>query len=145
MTDIEMKPGEEKKKDEAKEGEEEKVEEKKLPPTVPEEIKINIALIERAVSTLEPRFTLRVLRTLAALRKRLDSTILAEAIDSVYPPGALSYGYEPGRGCNSCTFRLTRQEVVTVMAAQGTCAFGEDGNRYIGSNCTKGPADRTYS
>lgn len=88
MTDIEMKPAEEKKKDEATEGEEAKVEEKKLPPTVPEEIKINVALIERAVSTLEPRFTLRVLRTLAALRKRLDSTTLTESIEGVYPPGA---------------------------------------------------------
>ncbi|KAI9509041.1 diphenol oxidase-A2 [Russula earlei] len=36
------------------------------------EIKSNIALIERAVSTLEPRFTIRVLRSLTALRKRLD-------------------------------------------------------------------------
>ena len=88
MADVEMKPVEEKKKEEVKDGEEVKVEEKKLPPTVPEEIKINVILIERAVSTLEPRFTLRVLRTLAALRKRLDNTNLAEAIEGVYPPGA---------------------------------------------------------
>ncbi|KAI0792377.1 diphenol oxidase-A2 [Abortiporus biennis] len=81
MADVEMKPAEDHKDDG------EKVEEapKKIPPTPAAEIKSNIALIERAVSTLEPRFTHRVLRNLNALRKRLDDAALREAIDGVYP------------------------------------------------------------
>ena len=90
MADVEMKPVEEKKKDEEKKvGEEkDKSEEKKLPPTVQEEIKTNVILIERAVSTLEPRFTLRVLRMLTALRKRLTEENLVGVIGEVYPAGA---------------------------------------------------------
>ena len=86
-----MKPVDEKKSDEKKlDAEKDKPEEKKekAPPSVPEEIKTNVILIERAVSTLEPRFTLRVLRTLAALRKRLTDKNLAEVIEEVYPAGA---------------------------------------------------------
>jgi len=51
------------------------------------EIKSNVALIERAVSTLEPRFTLRVLRSLTALRKRLDEKALLDAVSEIYPQG----------------------------------------------------------
>lgn len=89
MANTETKQADEKKKGEKTEDtkpEETKQEPKKQPPTVPEEIKTNVTLIERAVSTFEPRFTLRVLRTLAALRKRLNSKVLAEAIEVVYPP-----------------------------------------------------------
>ena len=45
----------------------------------------NLPLIDRAVSTLEPRYTLRVLRTLTALRKRLNAKALFEAIEAIYP------------------------------------------------------------
>lgn len=67
-----------------------KVEEKPAPPTPTAEIKSNIALIERAVADLEPRFTHRVLRSLTALRKRLDSKILRNAIEENYPSGMLA-------------------------------------------------------
>ena len=88
-----MKPAQEKKVEEKKEdkkgdkkSEETKVEEpKKEPPSVQAEIKGNAILIDRAVSTLEPRYTLRVLRTLAALRKRLNAKALTEAIEAIYP------------------------------------------------------------
>ncbi|KAG6377422.1 diphenol oxidase-A2 [Boletus reticuloceps] len=62
-----------------------KVEEKPVPPTPTAEIKSNIALIERAVGDLEPRFTHRVLRSLTALRKRLDNKIIRDAIEENYP------------------------------------------------------------
>lgn len=82
MPDVEMKPADSKtKKDE------EKKEEPKVPPSPVIEIKSNIALIDRAVSTLEPRFTHRVLRTLTALRKRIDSEVLRNAIDELYLKG----------------------------------------------------------
>lgn len=91
MADIEMKPIDETKKEEVKKDGEDKKEpeKKKQPPTVLDELKTNVVLIERAVSTLEPRFTLRVLRTLASLRKKLDDKILVEAVEQVYSPGML--------------------------------------------------------
>ncbi|KAI0296401.1 diphenol oxidase-A2 [Russula brevipes] len=56
------------------------------PPLSPvAEIKSNVTLIERAVSTIEPRFTIRVLRSLTALRKRLDDKALRDAVSEVYP------------------------------------------------------------
>lgn len=90
MSDIPMKPADDKKKEDAKPEEQKKEEPKKEPPTVPQEIRTNALLIDRAVSTLEPRFTLRVLRTLTALRKRLNSKVLKEAIEGVYPASMFS-------------------------------------------------------
>jgi hypothetical protein len=59
------------------------------PPLSPvAELKSNVALIERAVSTLEPRFTIRVLRSLTALRKRLDEKALCDAVSEIYSYGA---------------------------------------------------------
>lgn len=59
------------------------------PPASPiSEIKSNVALIERAVSTLEPWCTVRVLRSLTALRKRLDDKALSDAVSEIYPHGA---------------------------------------------------------
>ena len=60
---------------------------KPQPPSPVEEIKSNITLIERAVSTLEPRFTHRVLRSLTHLRRRMDGKILRDAIAEVYVKG----------------------------------------------------------
>ncbi|KAF5310613.1 hypothetical protein D9619_007978 [Psilocybe cf. subviscida] len=83
MADVEMKPADSKKGDEKKD--EEKTEEVKPTPISPgAEIKQNVTLINRAVSTLEPRFTHRVLRTLSALRKKLDDSILRNAIEEIY-------------------------------------------------------------
>lgn len=89
MPDVEMKPTEDKSSDE-KNGEDQKP---SPPPSPLTEIKNNIALLERAVSTLEPRFTHRVLRTLTALRKRIDDTVLREAIELAYAKGSLSVSY----------------------------------------------------
>ena len=58
------------------------------PPLTPtQEIKANLALIERAVSTLEPRYTTRVLRSLTTLRKKLTSEILSQAVREAYTKG----------------------------------------------------------
>ncbi|KAF8586593.1 hypothetical protein K439DRAFT_1408502 [Ramaria rubella] len=57
---------------------------KPQPPSAVEEIKSNITLIERAVSTLEPRFTHRVLKSLTHLRRRMNDKVLREAIAEVY-------------------------------------------------------------
>ncbi|EFI27059.1 diphenol oxidase-A2 [Coprinopsis cinerea okayama7 len=82
MTDVEMKPADDKKKEETKK--EEKKEEPKPQLTPLAEIKANAALLERAVSSFEPRFTHRVLRTLTALRKRIDFTVLRNAVEEIY-------------------------------------------------------------
>ena len=82
MPDVEMKPTEDKLSD--KKNEEDQ---KPLPPSPLTEIKNNVALLERAVSTLEPRFTHRVLRTLTALRKRINDTVLSEAMELIYAKG----------------------------------------------------------
>ena len=83
MTDVEMKPVEDKTSNEKK-----TEEQKPVPISPAAEIRINVALIDRAVSTLEPRFTHRVLRTLTALRKRIDDSVLRDAIVDLYPKGA---------------------------------------------------------
>jgi 26S proteasome regulatory subunit N3 len=81
MADVEMKDA--KSKGDVKDAVE-------TPPLSPvAEMKSNVALIERAVSTLEPRFTIRVLRSLTALRKRLDDKALCDAVSEVYSQGVL--------------------------------------------------------
>lgn len=88
MADVDMKPVDEKKDE--KPVEEEK---KPIPLTPVAEIKANVALIERAVSTLEPRFTHRVLRSLAHLRKKLDDKVLQDAVQEVYKLGTCMLVY----------------------------------------------------
>ncbi|KAL1405436.1 26S proteasome non-ATPase regulatory subunit [Vanrija albida] len=56
--------------------------------TVEEEILNSIQLIGRAVATIEPRFTARVLRTLTGLRKKLTRPALKAAIDRAFPRGS---------------------------------------------------------
>ncbi|EJD51211.1 diphenol oxidase-A2 [Auricularia subglabra TFB-10046 SS5] len=67
------------------------------PPPVPltplQIITANIGLVERAVSTLEPRFTHRVLRTHASLRKKLDATVLADAVRTVWSKDGATRGH----------------------------------------------------
>ncbi|OCH87224.1 hypothetical protein OBBRIDRAFT_796403 [Obba rivulosa] len=84
MADVDMKPVDDKPTEE-KTAEEETNDTKPAPPTPVQEIKANVALIDRAVSTLEPRFTHRVLRTLTSLRKRLDDKVLRDAVTELYP------------------------------------------------------------
>jgi len=84
MADVEMKPA-----DTVQDKSEDKKDAKEPtpPPTPAAEIKSNIALIEKAVWSLEPRFTHRVLRSFTALRRKLDDAVLREAIQEVYPTG----------------------------------------------------------
>ncbi|KAG5643628.1 hypothetical protein DXG03_000551, partial [Asterophora parasitica] len=84
MADVEMKAADTKGKDQKKDETMTEEPAKPAPLSPVAEIKSNIALIERAVSTLEPRFTHRVLRTLTSLRKRIDATVLRTAIEQVY-------------------------------------------------------------
>lgn len=61
-----------------------------IPLTPSQEIQANAVLIERAVATLEPRFTTRVLRGLTTLRKKLRGEGVKEfkeGIAAVYGKG----------------------------------------------------------
>jgi 26S proteasome regulatory subunit N3 len=71
----------------AKKEEEKPVEAPPAPISVGAEIKANLALLDRAVSTVEPRFTVRVLRNLNGLRKKLNAENVREAILSLYGKG----------------------------------------------------------
>ncbi|KAI9639580.1 proteasome regulatory subunit C-terminal-domain-containing protein [Dioszegia hungarica] len=74
------------KKEDAAKAVEEKVEAK--PMTVEEEILYNISLIGRAVSTIEPRFTARVLRTLTTLRRKLTKSAMKAVLNQAFPEGS---------------------------------------------------------
>jgi 26S proteasome regulatory subunit N3 len=82
MEDVEMKATEEETKQEQSE---QPKEAGQLKPAA--EILANLALVDRAVSTLEPRYTHRVLRSLTSLRKKLDGKVLRDSIQQAYPPG----------------------------------------------------------
>jgi len=51
------------------------------------DLKQNFALLERAVATIESRFITRVLRTIASIRKRLNASVLSQAIQLAFPRG----------------------------------------------------------
>lgn len=54
------------------------------------DIKSNFALLDRAVALFDARFSLRALRSISSLRKRLTPDILAQAIAESYPPTSAS-------------------------------------------------------
>jgi len=56
------------------------------------DLRQNFVLLERAVSTFESRFTTRVLRTTASIRKRLNAEILSQAIRDVYSKDSVDKG-----------------------------------------------------
>ncbi|KAG2217469.1 hypothetical protein INT45_011905 [Circinella minor] len=58
--------------------------EKETTASVIAELKRNFSLLERAVDTIESRFTTRVLRTLPSIRRRLTSSILSQVISEYY-------------------------------------------------------------
>jgi 26S proteasome regulatory subunit N3 len=51
------------------------------------EILHNITVIGRAVTSMEPRFTTRVLRTLTATRKKLNKEVMRNILNEAYPKG----------------------------------------------------------
>jgi 26S proteasome regulatory subunit N3 len=54
------------------------------------DIKSNFALLDRAVALFDARFSLRALRSISSLRKRLTPDIIAQAIAESYPPTSAS-------------------------------------------------------
>ncbi|KIY02900.1 uncharacterized protein Z520_01365 [Fonsecaea multimorphosa CBS 102226] len=49
-----------------------------------EEIKANLPLLERAVSQFDPRFSLRVLRSIPSIRKHLSAYVIASVVTNTY-------------------------------------------------------------
>ncbi|KAI8626252.1 putative proteasome regulatory particle subunit [Xylariaceae sp. FL1651] len=56
------------------------------------DIKSNFALLDRAVTLFDSRFTLRALRSISSLRKRLTPEILSQVIAETFPPTSASAG-----------------------------------------------------
>ncbi|KAI1757583.1 putative proteasome regulatory particle subunit [Xylaria castorea] len=56
------------------------------------DIKSNFALLDRAVALFDSRFTLRALRSISSLRKRLTPEILSQVIADTFPPTSASAG-----------------------------------------------------
>jgi 26S proteasome regulatory subunit N3 len=56
------------------------------------EVLHNITVIGRAVSTMEPRFTTRVMRTLTATRKKLNKEAMKNILNQAFPKGC-KFGY----------------------------------------------------
>lgn len=54
------------------------------------DIKSNFALLDRAVALFDARFSLRALRSISSIRKRLTPDILAQAISETYPSSSAS-------------------------------------------------------
>jgi hypothetical protein len=135
MADVEMKPAEEKPKNEKKDDEKmdekkegEKKDSVKPPPTPVAEIKSNVVLIERAVSTLEPRFTHRVLRTLTALRKRIDDKVLRDAVEELYPKGRWFISDIWDSVVIYC-YRRAYKDFIALLATSRTCRGSIHGHR----------------
>ncbi|KAI6365673.1 hypothetical protein MCOR25_005282 [Pyricularia grisea] len=62
----------------------------KAPFSLVSDIKSNFALLDKAVALFDARFTLRALRSISSIRKRLTADILAQAIAETFPPTAAS-------------------------------------------------------
>ncbi|KAI8140645.1 proteasome regulatory subunit C-terminal-domain-containing protein [Fennellomyces sp. T-0311] len=68
--------------------EDEEAKQLRLEKETTQSLKRNFSLLERAVNTIESRFTTRVLRTLPSIRRRLTSSILAQVISEYYSSDA---------------------------------------------------------
>ncbi|RHZ57620.1 proteasome regulatory particle lid subunit RPN3 [Aspergillus thermomutatus] len=58
-----------------------------------QDIKTSFTLLERAVAHFDPRFTLRVLRSISSMRKHITADVLAEVIVETYPPSSLTAAF----------------------------------------------------
>lgn len=57
------------------------------------DIKTNFTLLERAVAHFDPRFTLRVLRSISSMRKHITADVISEVIVETYPPSSLTASF----------------------------------------------------
>ncbi|KAJ5114660.1 hypothetical protein NUU61_000419 [Penicillium alfredii] len=74
--------------------EEEKTEHEVDPTTKAiQDIKTNFTLLERAVAHFDPRFTLRVLRSISSMRKYITPEVLAEVIVETYPASSVTASF----------------------------------------------------
>ncbi|KAL5337542.1 isoprenoid synthase domain-containing protein [Aspergillus crustosus] len=58
-----------------------------------QDIKTNFTLLERAVAHFDPRFTLRVLRSISSMRKQITADVLAEVIVDTYPKSSTTTSF----------------------------------------------------
>ncbi|GKZ71692.1 26S proteasome non-ATPase regulatory subunit [Aspergillus niger] len=58
-----------------------------------QDIKTNFTLLERAVTHFDPRFTLRVLRSISSMRKHITGDVLAEVIEETYSSSSVTASF----------------------------------------------------
>ncbi|OOF98553.1 hypothetical protein ASPCADRAFT_393993 [Aspergillus carbonarius ITEM 5010] len=58
-----------------------------------QDIKTNFTLLERAVAHFDPRFTLRVLRSISSMRKHITGDVLAEVIEDTYSASSVTASF----------------------------------------------------
>ncbi|KAL4866653.1 hypothetical protein BDV12DRAFT_187296 [Aspergillus spectabilis] len=58
-----------------------------------QDIKTSFTLLERAVAHFDPRFTLRVLRSISSMRKQITPDVLAEVIVETYPKSSTTASF----------------------------------------------------
>ncbi|KKA29172.1 hypothetical protein TD95_003712 [Thielaviopsis punctulata] len=63
---------------------------------VSKDIKANAALLDRAVTLFDSRFSLRALRSISLIRKRLNPDVIATAISEIYPATSASASVAKG-------------------------------------------------
>ncbi|KAL4922167.1 hypothetical protein BDW62DRAFT_207919 [Aspergillus aurantiobrunneus] len=69
-----------------------------------QDIKTNFTLLERAVAHFDPRFTLRVLRSISSMRKQITSDVLAEVIVDSYPKSSTTASFLLDAIDQACAF-----------------------------------------
>ncbi|KAF7717257.1 26S proteasome non-ATPase regulatory subunit 3 [Penicillium ucsense] len=77
-------PGDDKEEDATMEGAEDEADKPDPTAKTIQDIKTNFTLLERAVAHFDPRFTLRVLRSISSMRKYITPDVLAQVIVQTY-------------------------------------------------------------
>ncbi|KAJ5469570.1 26S proteasome regulatory subunit rpn3 [Penicillium diatomitis] len=77
-------PGDDKEEDATMEGAEDEADKPDPTAKAIQDIKTNFTLLERAVAHFDPRFTLRVLRSISSMRKYITPDVLAQVIAQTY-------------------------------------------------------------
>jgi len=97
------------------------------------DIKSNFALLERAVTLFDARFTLRALRSISSLRKRLTPEILAQAISETFPAtgNSTAVAKQLLAGINKQDTPLGRQSSVEAESESESKTTSKNGKKEV--------------
>lgn len=97
------------------------------------DIKSNFALLERAVTLFDARFTLRALRSISSLRKRLTPEILAQAFSETFPAtgNSTAVAKQLLAGINKQDTPLGRQSSVEAESESESKTTSKNGKKEV--------------